>query len=108
MDVQEMRSDYKPSVNGKMKFAKAVKRKNHLPYQVAACFAVIAIAVFGTKTFIDFDKINQRYDTIVNKSVEMLNSAESKGEISLNAKNALNNVQSKTEKIYNLINDGEK
>jgi predicted anti-sigma-YlaC factor YlaD len=108
MDVQEMNFEYKPSVNSRHKFTKAVKRKRNLPYQVAAGFAVIAIAMFGTKTFIDFNTVNQRYETIVNKSVEMLNSAENKENLNLSSKNASIDIQSRTEKIYNLINDGEK
>lgn len=111
MDVQEMNFEYKPGVNSRIKFTKAVKKRRNLPYQVAAGFAVVAIAVFGTKTFIDFNTINQRYETIVNKSVEMLNSAENNGELNLSSKSAMNvgpDIQSRTEKIYNLINDGEK
>jgi predicted anti-sigma-YlaC factor YlaD len=108
MDVQEMNSEYNPSVNGRLKFTKAIRRRKRLPLQLAAGFAIIAIALFGTKTFMDFDKVNQRYEAIVNKSVEMLNSAENRSGLDLSSKNAMNNdIQIRTERIYELINDGE-
>jgi len=69
----------------------------------------LTIGFFGSKTFMDFNRVNQRYETIVNKSVEMLNSAQNPdNELNLSIKNASGDVKSRTEKIFNLINDSEK
>jgi hypothetical protein len=90
-------------------FLKRVKRRKNIPYQIAAGFAILTIGFFGTKTFMDFNRVNQRYETIVNKSVEMLNSAQSsENDLNLGVKNASGDVKTRTEKIFNLINDGEK
>ena len=106
---QKIRASYNSSDKGKNLFLKKVKRRRNLPYQIAAGFAILTIGFFGSKTFVDFNRVNQRYETIVSKSVEMLNSAQKTGdELDLTVKNASGDVKSRTERIYNLINDGEK
>lgn len=109
MNYQKIRASYSSSEKGKKMFLKRVKRRKNIPYQIAAGFAILTIGFFGTKTFMDFNRVNQRYETIVNKSVEMLNSAQSsENELNLGVKNASGDVKTRTEKIFNLINDGEK
>jgi len=109
MNFQKIRASYSGSEKGKKMFLKRIKRRKNMPYQIAAGFAVLTIGFFGSKTFMDFNRVNQRYETIVNKSVEMLNSAQNPdNEINLSIKNASGDVKSRTEKIFNLINDSEK
>jgi hypothetical protein len=109
MNYQKIRASYSSSEKGKKMFLKRVKRRKNIPYQIAAGFAILTIGFFGTKTFMDFNRVNQRYETIVNKSVEMLNSAQSsENDLNLGVKNASGDVKTRTEKIFNLINDGEK
>lgn len=109
INFQKIRASYNSSNKGKNHFLKKIRRKRNLPYQIAAGFAMLTIGFFGSKTFVDFNRVNQRYETIVNKSVEMLNSAQKTGdELNFNVKNASGDVQSRTERIFNLINDGEK
>ncbi|MFP4460655.1 MAG: anti-sigma factor family protein [Thermotogota bacterium] len=109
MNYQKIRASYSSSDKGKRMFLRRVKRRKHIPYQIAAGFAILTIGIFGSKTFMDFNRVNQRYETIVNKSVEMLNSAQKSDKDSdLGVKNASGDVKSRTEQIFNLINDGEK
>jgi len=109
LNFQKIRASYSSSEKGKNMFLKRVKRRKNLPYQIAAGFAILTIGFFGSKTFMDFNRVNQRYETIVNKSVEMLNSAQnSEKDANLGVKNASTDVKSRTERIFNLINDGEK
>jgi|SRR6056297_31269 len=109
LNYQKIRASYSSSEKGKKMFLKRVKRRKNLPYQIAAGFAILTIGFFGSKTFMDLNRVNQRYETIVNKSVEMLNSAQnSENDVNLGVKNASTDVKSRTERIFNLINDGEK
>ena len=108
MNFQKIRASYSSSEKGKKMFLKRVKRRKSILYQIAAGFAILTIGFFGSKTFMDFNRVNQRYETIVNKSVEMLNSAQStENKVNLGVKNASGDIKSRTEKIFNLINDGE-
>lgn len=109
LNYQKIRASYSSSEKGKKIFLRRVKRRKNIPYQIAAGFAILTIGFFGSKTFMDFNRVNQRYETIVNKSVEMLNSAQNQeNDLNLGVKNASTDVKSRTEKIFNLINDGEK
>ncbi|GEM_PF-362364 len=114
INYQRIRATYQSSGKGKVQFMKKVKRRRNLPYQLVAGVAVFAIGFFGVKTYFDFNRVNQRYETIVNKSVEMLNTAsKNEKEQNLNPKSASTNqkqnqLEIETDRIYNLLNDSEK
>jgi len=108
VDFQKTRLSLASSSIGRDKLVKKLKRRKALPMQIAIGFAAITLSFFGTKTYMDFKNIDNRYKMIVDKSVEMMvSTASSENPVSKGIKSASAEIENTTENIIDLVNDEE-
>jgi len=105
LNLQKAFSSYSPSQISKDKFIRKIKRRKNFPFQVATGLALFMVAFFGGKAFFEYQTINQRYQMIVNKSVQMISSANST-HTNLGPKSAFSEENTDRNKIFELLNDG--